>query len=106
MEIILKQDVPKLGYKGDILKVKPGYARNYLLPGGYAVIATPSNRKMEAENQKQAGRKLSQVKTDAEALATELMNLNIEMPARVGTSGKIFGSITTLQIAQKLKEKG
>ena len=106
MEIILLQDVPKLGYKGDVVKVKDGYARNFLFPQRIAQMASASNLKMLAENQRQAAHKLTKVKDDAVNLATELENLNIEIPARTGTSGKIFGSITTLQIAQVLKEKG
>lgn len=106
MEIILVQDVPQLGYKGDTLTVRPGYARNYLIPNGYALLATPSNKKVVAENQRQAAHKLAQVKADAETLATQLNELTLQIPAKTGTSGKIFGSITTLQIAQALKEKG
>ena|SRR5688572_3289820 len=106
MEIILVQDVPQLGYKGDTLNVKPGYARNYLIPNRYALLATPSNKKVVAENQRQAAHKLAQVKSDAEKLAAQLNELSLKISAKSGTSGKIFGSITTLQIAQALKEKG
>jgi large subunit ribosomal protein L9 len=106
MEIILVQDVPQLGYKGDTLTVRPGYARNYLIPNGYALLATSSNKKVVAENQRQAAHKLAQVKTEAETLAIQLNELTLQIPAKTGTSGKIFGSITTLQIAQALKEKG
>lgn len=106
MEIILKEDIVNLGYKNDIVKVKPGYARNYLIPQGFAIAATPSNRKMIEENTRQAAHKLAKVKEDAESLAKELEKLDIVIKAKTGTSGKIFGSITTQQIASAIKEKG
>jgi large subunit ribosomal protein L9 len=106
MEIILTQDVPKLGYKGDTVKVRPGYARNYLIPQAMGVIATKVNAKIMEENQRQAAHKIAKVKQEAEELAAKLNDTTIEMVAKTGTSGKIFGSITTLQVAQSLKEKG
>jgi large subunit ribosomal protein L9 len=106
MEIILTTDYPALGYKGDILKVKPGYARNYLFPNKFAIVATPSNKKILAENQKQAAHKIEQAKTEAQTLANTLNDLTLTIIAKTGANGKIFGSITTLQIAQNLKEKG
>ena len=106
MEIILKQDVPSLGYKGDTVNVKPGYARNYLIPNGICVVASPSNKKIAAENARQGVNKTAKVKADAEALATKLGNTTLKITAKTGTSGKIFGSITTLQIAHALKEQG
>jgi len=106
MDIILTQDVPKLGYKGDTLKVRPGYARNFLIPQGMAIIATKVNAKIMEENQRQASHKIAKVKQEAEELAAKLADTTIEMVAKTGTSGKIFGSITTLQVAQALKEKG
>lgn len=106
MEVILTQDVPKLGYTGDLVKVKQGYARNFLIPNGFALIANETNKKVLSENQRQAAHKIAKVKESAEATATELQNLTIELPVKTGTSGKIFGSVTTLQIAQVLKEKG
>jgi large subunit ribosomal protein L9 len=106
MEVILTQDVPSLGYRGDIVKVKPGYARNYLIPQRMGMIADAANRKMAEENAKQGANKLAKVKTDAQGLANTLSNTTIEITVKTGTSGKIFGSITTLQIAQALKEKG
>jgi large subunit ribosomal protein L9 len=106
MDIILTQDVPKLGYKGDTLKVRPGYARNFLIPQGMAIIATKVNAKIMEENQRQASHKIAKVKQEAEELAAKLADTTIEMVAKTGTSGKIFGSITTLQVAQVLKEKG
>lgn len=106
MEIILTQDVPNLGYRGDIVKVRPGYARNYLIPQRMGMIANDANRKMADENAKQGANKLAKVKADAQSLANVLGHTTIEISAKTGTSGKIFGSITTLQIAQALKEKG
>jgi large subunit ribosomal protein L9 len=106
MEIILTQDVPKVGYKGDTVKVKPGYARNYLIPNGMGIISNKLNQKITAENQRQAAHKLQQVKADAVALASRLEDTTLEIPAKTGANGKIFGSITTLQIAQTLKDKG
>jgi large subunit ribosomal protein L9 len=106
MEVILNQDVPNLGYKGDIVKVRPGYARNYLIPQRIGVTADAANRKISAENLKQGVKRIAQVKTSAQDLANQLQATTIEIIAKTGTSGKIFGSITTLQIAQALKEKG
>lgn len=106
MEVILTQDVPKLGYKGDTVKVRPGYARNYLIPQALGVINTKVNAKIMEENQRQASHKIAKIKEEAEKLAASLTDTTIEIPAKTGTSGKIFGSVTTLQIAQTLKEKG
>lgn len=106
MEVILKQDVPTLGYRGDIVKVKPGYARNYLIPQKIGVIADEANRKMNAEDLKQGANKLNKLKTNAQEVANNLSNTTIEISVRTGSGGKIFGSVTTLQIAQALKEKG
>jgi large subunit ribosomal protein L9 len=106
MEVILKQDIPNLGYSGDIIKVKPGYARNYLLPKGIAIIATESNQKIVKENQKQAAHKLAKIKAEAEAKADALKKLDLKFPVKVGTTGKIFGSITNLQISRYLKDHG
>lgn len=106
MDIILKQDVPTLGYRGDIVKVKPGYARNFLIPQRMAVIADEANRKMNTEDLKQGANKLNKMKTNAQDVANNLSNTTIEIAVRTGAGGKIFGSVTTLQIAQSLKEKG
>ncbi|MDN5214050.1 50S ribosomal protein L9 [Fulvivirgaceae bacterium BMA12] len=106
MEIILKEDIQGLGYKNDFVKVKPGYARNFLIPKGYAILASPSNKKMIEENVRQAAHKAEKVKQDAQALADSIGELSIEIPAKVGESGKIFGAVTTLQISDALKEKG
>jgi len=106
MEIILKQDVQGLGYKNDVVKVKPGYARNYLIPNGSAMIANQSNKKMIAENIRQAAHKAEKLIQDAKALAEKIGELTIEIGAKAGESGKIFGAVTVNQISEMLKSKG
>ncbi|MTI30832.1 50S ribosomal protein L9 [Xanthovirga aplysinae] len=106
MEVILKTDIKGLGYKNDIVKVKPGYGRNYLIPQGFAIIASLSNKKMIAENIKQAAHKAEKIKTEAETIAAGIGELVLELKTKAGESGKIFGAITTLQISDALKEKG
>jgi len=106
MEIILKKDTPNLGDAGEIVKVKAGYARNFLIPQGWAMTATTSNVKVIKENQKQAAHKLAKARIEAETKADTLRNLDLKFPVKVGTTGKIFGSITTLQISRLLKELG
>ena len=106
MEIILKQDVQGLGYKNDIVKVKSGYGRNFLIPNGTAVIANASNKKVVAENIRQAAHKAEKVRQDAETLAQKIGDLVIEIGTKAGESGKIFGAITVTQIADMLKVKG
>lgn len=106
MEIILREDIKGLGYKDDIVTVKGGYGRNYLIPQGLAIIASPSNKKMIEENIRQASHKAEKVKKDAEDLAAKLEGVVLEIPAKAGESGKIFGAVTTLQLADALKEKG
>lgn len=106
MEVILKEDINGLGYKNDIVNVKPGYGRNYLIPQGFAVIANSSNKKVVTENIKQAAHKAEKVKTAASALAASIGEQKIEIKAKVGESGKIFGAVTTLQISDALKAKG
>lgn len=106
MDIILNQDIPKLGYKGDVVKVKPGYARNYLIPKGIAMVANSQNRKVLAENMKQAAHKLAKVKDDAQLKANQISSTELDIAVKTGASGKIFGSITTLQISNLLKEQG
>ena len=106
MEIILKQDIQGLGYKNDTVTVKPGYGRNYLIPKGMAIIANKSNKKMVAENIRQAAHKAAKIKQDAEALAQGIGDIVLEIGAKAGESGKIFGAITTLQISDALSNKG
>lgn len=106
MEIILKQDIKGLGYKNDLVIVKPGYARNYLIPEGFAIIASESNKKVQAENVKQAAHKAEKLKTDAENTAAKIEGTSLEIITKVGESGKIFGAVTTLQISDALRAKG
>lgn len=106
MEIILKQDIKKLGEKDDIVTVKPGYGRNYLIPQGFAVLATPSAKKVIAENLKQAQFKQEKIKKDAEAVAAKLEGVKLTIGAKAGESGKIFGSVNTIQVADALKKQG
>lgn len=106
MEVILKTDIKGLGYKNDMVEVKPGYGRNYLIPQGFAVLATGSNKKILAENVKQAAHKAEKIKTAAEELNTKLSEMTLEIKAKIGESGKIFGKVTTLQISDALATKG
>jgi large subunit ribosomal protein L9 len=106
MEVILKQDVTGLGYKNDIVKVRPGYGNNYLIPNGFALVATDSNKRLVKENIRQAAHKAAKVKQDAEAIAAKIGDLTVEIGTKAGESGKIFGAVTALQIADVLKAKG
>ncbi|GAB4395968.1 MAG: 50S ribosomal protein L9 [Microscillaceae bacterium] len=106
MEIILKEDVVGLGYKNDLKKVKPGYARNYLIPKGLAIAANETNKKILAENLRQAAHKAEKLKLDAEALAAQISEVQLEIAAKVSETGKIFGAVTTIQVADALKIKG
>ena len=105
MEIILKQDVNKLGYKNDIINVKSGYARNYLIPQGFAAEATVSNKKINAETQKQRAFKEEKIKKEAQKIAETLQNITLKIGAKAGTSGKIFGSVNALQIAEAIQKQ-
>jgi len=104
MDIILTQDVKNLGYKNDIVTVKPGYARNYLIPQGFAILATESARKVLAENMRQQAYKLEKIKKDAEGVATVLEGLTLRIPTKAGETGKIYGSVNNVQIANAIKE--
>ena len=106
MEIILKTDIKGLGYKNDLVSVKPGYGRNYLIPQGFAVLATGSNKKILAENIKQAAHKAQKIKTEAENIAARIAETTLEIKAKIGDTGKIFGKVTTLQISDALATKG
>ena len=107
MEIILKEDVNGLGYANDIVKVKDGYGRNYLIPTGKAVIASESAKKVLAENLKQRAHKLAKIKADAEALAEKLGQVEpLVIPMKVSPTGTIYGSVTNVQIADELAKKG
>ncbi len=106
MEIILKEDMPRLGHKNDMVKVKDGYARNYLIPKGYAIAATPSARKMHEENMRQRAHKEEKIRNEAQELAKKLEGLSLTIGAKTSSTGKIFGSVNTIQIAEALAEKG
>ncbi len=106
MEIILLQDVNKLGQKDDIVRVKDGYGRNYLIPKGYAIPASQSARKMHAENLRQRAHKEEKIKSAAQETAAKLGEIKLVVGAKTSSTGKIFGSVNTIQIAESLKEKG
>jgi large subunit ribosomal protein L9 len=106
MEIILIQDVNKLGQKDDIVNVKAGYGRNFLIPKGYAIAASSSAKKMHTENLRQKAHKEEKIKIAAQEIAGRLSGVKIVVGAKTSTSGKIFGSVNTIQIAEALKEKG
>jgi large subunit ribosomal protein L9 len=106
MEVILKQDVKNLGDKDDVVNVKPGYGRNFLIPKGYAILATVSARKVLAENLKQAQFKQEKIRKDADAIAARLEGITLTIGAKAGESGKIFGAINTIQVADALKKEG
>lgn len=106
MEIILLQDVANLGSKDDIVSVKNGYARNYLIPQKYAICATESAKKVLAENIRQRAHKEAKIKADAEAMAKQMEGIKLTIGAKTSTTGKIFGSVNTIQIAEALAAKG
>ena len=105
MEVILKQDVPNLGYTNEKINVKPGYARNFLIPQGIAILATETNKKILAENLKQKAFKEDKIKSEAEELAKGLKDITVKIGAKAAESGKIFGSVNAIQIAQALKDQ-
>ena len=102
MEVILKEDVINLGYKDDIVNVKRGYGRNYLIPTGKAVIATESARKVLAENLRQRAHKLAQIKANAEELAAKINDITLTIKAKTSSTGTIFGSVNNIQVAEEL----
>jgi len=106
MEVILKQDVKNLGYKDDIVKVKPGYGRNFLIPRGIAVMADQKAKKIHAETVKQRAHKEAKIKAAAEANATRLKEMSVKVGAKAGENGKIFGSVNAVQIADALRVLG
>ncbi len=106
MQVILKQDVKNLGEKDDIVSVKPGYGRNYLIPQGHATLATESARKVLAENIKQAQFKQEKIKKDADAIAAQLSDVTLTIGAKAGETGKIFGAVNTIQVSDALKKLG
>lgn len=106
MNVILKQDIPNLGSKDDTINVKDGYARNYLIPKGYAINATAQNKKVHEEILRQRAHKEAQLKDAAMKQAEELEKVSLTIGAKTSTKGKIFGSVNTIQIAEALKTKG
>lgn len=106
MKLILKEDVSGLGYKDDVVTVKDGYGRNFLIPTGKAVVATASALKVLAENQRQRAHKLAKIKADAEALAAQLKDVQLTIGAKTSATGTIFGSVNSIQIAEALEKLG
>lgn len=106
MEIILKQDIPQIGHKDDLITVKPGYGRNYLIPKGYAILATTTAKKVHAENMKQRAHKEEKIKNEAFEIAKKLENKELKIGAKTSSTGKIFGSVTEIQIAEAINANG
>lgn len=106
MEVILKEDVLNLGYKGDIVTVKDGYGRNFLIPTKQAILATESAKKVLAEDNRQRVHKLEQIKKTAEETAQKMEGITLTIGAKTSKTGKIFGAVTNIQLAEALAEKG
>ncbi|MDR2139814.1 MAG: 50S ribosomal protein L9 [Tannerella sp.] len=106
MQVILKENVVNLGYKDDVVTVKDGYGRNFLIPRGKAVIASESAKKVLAENLKQRAHKLAKIKEDAVAMAAKIENVSLVISTKTSSTGTIFGSVTNIQIADKLAKLG
>jgi len=106
MQVILKEDVVNLGYKDDIVTVKSGYGRNFLIPQGKAVIASESAKKVLAENLRQRAHKLAKIKEDAQALAAKLEGVSLTIGAKTSSTGTIFGSVGNIQVAEALEKQG
>jgi len=106
MEVILKKTVDKLGFKDELVNVKPGYGRNFLIPQGYAVLATASAKKAHAETMKQRSHKESKILAEAEEVAAKLNGLTVKIVTKAGENGKIFGSVNTVQVSESLKKEG
>jgi large subunit ribosomal protein L9 len=106
MQVILKEDVVNLGYKDDIVTVRDGYGRNFLIPQGKAVIASDSAKKVLAENLKQRAHKLAKIKENAQALAAKLEGISLTIGAKTSSTGTIFGSVTNIQVADALAKQG
>lgn len=105
MKVILKQDIADLGYTNDLIEVKNGYGRNYLIPQGMAILATESNQKVRAEDLKQKAFKEEKIKNEAETLAKAIDGITVKIGAKAGTSGKIFGSVNALQLSEAIKNQ-
>jgi large subunit ribosomal protein L9 len=106
MEVILKSNIEKLGAKDEVVKVRPGYARNYLIPRGYAIAATDSSKKMLSENLKQRAHKETKILAEAQSIADKLGALELKIGTKASETGKIFGSVNTIQIAEALGKAG
>lgn len=106
MEVILKQDIKNLGYKDDIVKVRNGYGNNFLLPKGLAILASPNARKVHAENVKQRAHKIARLRNDAQGIADQISGVVLSIAMKAGENGKLFGSVTSQQLADKLKNLG
>ena len=106
MELILKQDVENLGFKDDVVTVKNGYGRNYLIPQGYAVLATTSAKKVLAENLKQRAHREAKIVEDAKQVAETIKGLEIKIASKVGTGDKLFGSVNNIDLAEALAKAG
>ncbi len=106
MDIILKKDIPSLGHKDDIITVKDGYARNYLIPKGLALNATASAKRMHQEILNQRAHKEAQIRKEAEAIADKMKDIKLTIGAKTSTKGKIFGSVNTIQLAESMKAEG
>ncbi|MBP9993239.1 MAG: 50S ribosomal protein L9 [Bacteroidales bacterium] len=106
MEVILKQDVQNLGNKDDIVTVKNGYAANWLIPQGFAIMATTAAKKVHAENMRQRAHKEAAIRSEAEALAAKLEGFNVKLATKVSEKGKVFGSVNNIQVAEALEAAG
>jgi large subunit ribosomal protein L9 len=106
MEVILKKNVDKLGYANEIVSVKPGYGRNFLIPQGYAVLATASAKKAHEEMMRQKSHKEAKMLTEAQELAAKIANVTVSIATKAGENGKIFGSVNTVQLADALRKAG
>jgi large subunit ribosomal protein L9 len=106
MEVILKTDIEKLGYKDDLVEVKDGFGRNYLIPQGHAILATVSVKKMHAETVRQRAQKIEKVRAAAQKMADKMKDMAITVGAKVGESGKIFGSVNNIQLADEITKLG
>lgn len=106
MEVILKKNVDKLGYANEIVNVKPGYGRNFLIPQGYASLATASAKRAHEEMMKQKAHKENKLEIEAQEIATKLADVTVSIVTKAGENGKIFGSVNTLQLAEALRKEG
>lgn len=106
MQVILKDDIANLGHKNDVVTVKNGYGRNYLIPQGLAILATPTSLKVHEENMRQRKHKEEKIKNDALELAQKMEGISLTVGAKTSTTGKIFGSVNTIQIAEELNKAG